>query len=178
MDRDPYSPPTVPVADPTADESVIERRPTQGERGLACLLLVGGALGIGLSLYMATLVLRSSLIASLIALPLVLLFVGSMFAGLHLWRGRTSGRKWATILFAMQIPILTVPGFSYEYYTGLSVKVIGGHVDRPVAFSLGSNGNLQVLDPRVTDSAFGVNLLGLAATAYLVARRRNSIAKS
>jgi len=81
---------------------------------------------------------RSSPIASLIALPLVLLFVWSMFTGFHLWRGHNSGRKWATILFAMQIPILTVPGFSYEYYTGLSVKVIGGHVDNPVSFSLGS----------------------------------------
>jgi hypothetical protein len=178
MDRDPYSPPTVPVADPTADASAIEPQPTKGERGLACLLLVGGALGIGLSLYLATLVLRSGPIASLIALPLVLLFVWSMFTGFRLWRGHNSGRKWATILFAMQIPILTVPGFSYEYYTGLSVKVIGGHVDRPVAFSLGSNGNLQVFDPRVTDSAYGLNLFGLAATAYLVNRRRNSIAKS
>lgn len=178
MERNRYSPPKVLVTDPTADESAIEPQPAKAERGLALLLLVGGALGVGLSLYMATVVLRSSLIAGLIALPVVLLFVGSMVAGLYLWRGRTRGRKWATILFAMQIPILTVPGFSYEYYTGLSVAVLGGHVDKAVSISLGSNGNLQVFDPRVTDSAYGVNLLGLAATAYLVARRRNSITKS
>jgi hypothetical protein len=78
----------------------------------------------------------------------------------------------------MQIPILTVPGFRYEYYTGLSVAVSGGHVDKPVSISLGCNGKLQAFDPRVTDSAYGVNLIALAATAYLVARRRGSIAKS
>jgi hypothetical protein len=156
----------------------MELRPTETERGLAFLLMVGGALGIGVSLYMAALLLRTQLIASFIAWPLVLLFVWSILTGFHLWRGQSSGRRWATILFAMQIPILTVPGFSYEYYTGLSVKVIGGHVDKPVSFSLGSNGNLQVFDPRVTDFAYGLNLFGLAATAYLVTRRRNSIPRS
>ena len=182
MSRNPYSPPKAPVIDQTSDERgpqpTMESRPTAGERVLAFMLLLGGVLGIGVSLYMVVLLFRTQWVHSLIAAPLVLLFAGSILTGFRLWRGRDSGRRWAIILFAMQIPILTVPGFSYEYYTAFSVKIIGGHVDKPVSVSVGSNGNLQVLDPRVTDSAYGLNLVGLAATAYLFARRRKSITKS
>ena len=157
---------------------MIGSRPVAGERALAFQLMLGGVLGIGVSLYMAALLFRTQWVHSLIAAPLVLLFAGSMLTGFRLWRGRDSGRRWAIILFAMQIPILTVPGFSYEYYTAFSIKIIGGHVDKPVSISFGSNGNLQVLDSRVTDSAYGLNLFGLAATAYLFSRRRNSISRS
>ncbi|MDF2434935.1 MAG: hypothetical protein JWP44_4566, partial [Mucilaginibacter sp.] len=165
MNQNPYSPPKAPVMDPTTAERrsqpVTESRPTEVERVLAVLLMLGGIFGIGVSLYMAALLFRRQWVYSLIAGPLVLLFAWSMLTGFRLWRGRISGRTWATILFAMQIPILTFPGFSYEYYTGFSVKIIGGHVDKPVSISVGSNGNLQVLDPRVTDSAYGLNLFGL-----------------
>jgi hypothetical protein len=99
MSRNPYSPPKAQVIDQTSDargsQSMMESRPTAGERVLAFMLLLGGVLGIGVSLYMG-----------------VLLFAGSMLTGFRLWRGRDSGRRWAIILFAMQIPILTVPGTS------------------------------------------------------------------
>lgn len=35
----------------------------------------------------------------------------------------------------MQMPILTVPGFSYEYDTAFSLKIVGGHVDKPGSLS-------------------------------------------
>lgn len=182
MSRNPYSPPKAPVIDQASVEHgsqlMMEPRPTAGERVLAFLLLLGGVLGIGVSLYAVVLLFRTQWVHSLIAAPLVLLFAWSMFTGFRLWHGRDSGRRWAIILFAMQIPTFTVPGFSYEYYTAFSVKIVGGHVDKPVSVSLGSNGDLQVLDPRVTDSVYGLNLFGLAATAYLFARRRSSIARS
>ena len=133
---------------------------------------------MGVSLYTAAVQLHTQPINSLVTSFLVLLCVCSILTGFRLWQGRKGGKRWATILFALQIPVFTVPDFSYEYYTALSVKVMGGHVDKPVNVTFGYTGILQLFDPRVTDLVYGVNLFGLAATAYLVARRRNFSARA
>jgi hypothetical protein len=153
----------------------VRYRATSGDRFLAFLLVVGGTVGIGVSLYLAVLLIRLQWITGLIAAALVLLFAWSMLTGFRLWRGQRRGLTWAAILFAMQIPILSIPGFSYEYYTGFSLKIMGGHVEKPVSISIGATGDLNVFDPLVTNTAYGLNLLALAATTYLLTRRRTII---
>jgi hypothetical protein len=135
------------------------------------MLVLGGVLGFAIIAYLAVLLVRTRWIYGLMAVALLLLFAWSALTGIRLWRGQRRGLRWAIILFAMQIPILSVPGLSYEYYTGVSLKIMGGHVDKTVSLSLGANGNVQLLDPR-TDLAYGLNLFALAATTYLLARRR------
>jgi len=146
-----------------------------GDRFLATLLLLGGILGMGLSVYLGIRMLRIHWVYGVLVAAFLLVFVWSALTGLRLWRGERRGWKWATILFALQIPILTVPGLSYEYYTGISIQVMGGHVDKWLTFSLGANANFY-LDTRITAWAYGVNVFAIAATIYLLTRRRSYVA--
>jgi len=145
------------------------------DRFLAVLLMLGGILGIGLSVYMGMRMLRIHWVYGVLVAAFLLVFVWSGLSGLRLWRGERRGWKWATILFALQIPILTLPGLSYEYYTGIAIPVMGGHVDKWLTFSVGAEANFY-LDTRITDWVYGVNVFALAATVYLLTRRRSYVA--
>jgi hypothetical protein len=146
--------------------------PNAGERTLALLLMVGGVLGVGISIFTAPQFLRMHWIYGVLIAGALFVFVWSALTGYRLWRGEVRGWKWAAILFALQIPILTVPGFSYEYYTGVALQIMGGHVDKTFTFSLGSNANLY-LDTRIVDLRYGVNLFAIGATIFLLLRRPN-----
>jgi hypothetical protein len=144
--------------------------PNAGERTLALLLMVGGVLGVGISIFTAPPFLRMHWIYGVLIAGALFVFVWSALTGYRLWRGQVRGWKWATILFALQIPILTVPGFSYEYYTGIALQIMGGHVDKTFTLSLGSNANLY-LDTRIVDLRYGVNVFAIGATIFLLLRR-------
>lgn len=151
---------------------MIRQFPNVVDRVLALLLMAGGLLGVGLSAVMSARFLRMHWVYGVLFAALLLLFAWTALAGFRLWRGEPRGWKSATILFAMQVPILTVPGLSYEYYTGLALRLVGGHVDKALTLSLGSNGNFY-LDTRIHDWVYGINLFGLVATVYLLTRRRH-----
>jgi len=136
-------------------------------RALALLLLVGGVLGIVTAIMVGQRLLRAHWIYAIIIAAFIYLFAWSALTGFRLWRGDPRGWKWATILFAMQVPVLTVPGLSYEYYTGISTKIMGGHVGKHFDFSLGANAQFY-LDTRIVHLLYGVNLFALAATVYLL----------
>jgi len=140
------------------------------DRLLATCLMVGGVVGVVGVLFMGGNLIRQHWIYGVLLALFVWIFVWSALSGLRLWRGKAGGWKWATILFAAQIPVLTVPGMTYEYYTGLSYKVMGGHVTENIALALGSQAKLY-LDTRITDLAYGVNLFACAAAIYLFCRR-------
>ena len=149
------------------------RLPNAVDRALALLLMIGGLLGVGLSAVMSARFLRMHwAVYGVLFAALLLLFAWTALAGFRLWRGEPRGWKSATILFAMQVPILTVPVLSYEYYAGLALRLVGGHVDKALTLSLGSSGNFY-LDTRIHDWVYGVNLIGLVATVYLLTRRRH-----
>jgi hypothetical protein len=160
----PYQPPNAELG------SVDKVTVSWGLRILACLLMVGGALGIGITFFLAYQFLRTHWISLVFIAPLMALFAWSALTGFRLWRGERRGWKWATILFAMQIPVLTVPGLAYEYYTGLAIKLIGGKVDTSFALGLGANARFY-LDTRITDLVYGVNLFAVGAVIYLVMNR-------
>ncbi len=102
-------------------------------------------------------------------------FVWSTVSGVRLWRGEPRGWKWATILFAAQIPVFTVPGMTYEYYTGVASKLLGGNTDSSFTLGLGANINVY-LDTRITDLVYGVNLFAVLVLGYLLwARPRRAM---
>ena len=105
---------------------------SSGSRFLALVLMVGGVLGIGVACVFALRFLRVHWIYGLLVAAFLWLFVWSALTGYRLWRNEARGWKWALILFAMQIPVLTVPGLSYEYYTGIALRLLGGHADKAV----------------------------------------------
>src|SRR5262245_38644726 len=109
----------------------------------------------------------------LLAVLFLGVFAWSALTGFRLWRGDARGKKWAKILYAAQIPILTVPGFNYEYYTGLSLAILGGQAEKNFSFGLGASLSLY-LDTRITGLYYGVNLFAVAALVYLLYRLRTS----
>ena len=140
------------------------------DKFLALLLMVGGAVGIAAALYVSPQLFRQHWLYGLLMAIFVLAFAWTALAGFRLWRGERRGWKWATILFAMQIPVLTVPGMSYEFYTGLTLKLMGGNADKTLEFGLGSNLNFY-LDTTITDLVYGINLFALLAAIILFRRR-------
>jgi hypothetical protein len=139
---------------------------------LAVMLAIGGVLGIGLAIWMGYQFVPVHWIYIVLVVAFLLLFIWSVIAGIRLWRGEPKGWKWATILFALQVPVLTVPGLSYEFYTGLALKIVGGDVETNVGLDFGANANFY-LGTEITGLVYGVNLVAVAALIYLVRSRPN-----
>jgi len=147
----------------------------RGVKFLAFLLVVGGVLGVGISVYMAYTFVQQHWIYLVLVATFVALFVWTALTGIRLWRNDPRGWKWGKILFAAQIPVLTVPGFSYEYYSGIAIKVLGGQVDSHFNMALGANANFY-LDTRITGLVYGINLFATLALIYLLTKSRpNSV---
>lgn len=147
---------------------------TNVARFLAVLLAVGGVAGIGVSAWMGYTFVQTHWIYILFAGALAALFVWSVNAGVRLWRGEPKGWKWATILFALQVPILTVPGLSYEFFTGLAVKIVGGGPELNFAFNFGANANFY-LSTETTGLLYGVNVVAILALIYLLRNRPGKV---
>ena len=143
-----------------------------GVRFLAVLLAIGGMVGVGLSFYLGYLSLQQHWVFLFVVGFFVVVFAWTLITGFRLWRGDERGVKWAKILFAAQIPVLTVPGLNYEYYAGLSMKLLAGEVKEHFALGLGASGTLY-LDTRITDWIYGVNIFAVIALTYLLYRPRS-----
>ncbi len=141
-------------------------KPTIGTRFLALLLTGGGIAGIGVFIWLAT---KSQMHASLLVFLglFVLLFAWCSWKGVDLWRGKRSGYRWAKILFAAQIPVVTLPGFHYEFYTGLNLALMFGDGGGNLPLNLGSSISLY-FSPQVVGTAYGINLIALSALVYLL----------
>jgi hypothetical protein len=147
---------------------------TKPMRMVALLLILGGALGVGLTFWIdINLLLTSqiSILSSVTAMAgvFICLFGWCAWTGIDLWRGRRQALKFAMILFALQIPILTVPGFSYYFYTGFLLRIAvltGGEID--AGFKLASSGFKLYVSSDVEGLAIGVNLVALFMLIYLI----------
>jgi hypothetical protein len=139
-------------------------------RFLAVLLAVGGVIGIAIALFMGFTFVKQHWIYIVIVAAFAALFAYSTLVGYRLWKGDPVARKRALLLFASQVPVFTLPGVTYEWYTGLAFKIMGGQVEKTTVLSLGSSINLY-LDTRITDVAYGVNIVALLAVGCLLAAR-------
>jgi hypothetical protein len=146
---------------------------SKGMKLVSLLLIVGGALGAGLTIWLDVKLLMSSQLsilssAAAIAGVFICLFGWCVWTGVDLWRGRRQALKFAMILFALQVPVLTLPGFSYHLHTGLQLRIAvltGGEFD--AGFKLGSGFNLDISSD-VQGLAIGVNLVALFVLIYLI----------
>jgi hypothetical protein len=152
-----------------------------GMKFVALLLIVGGVVGIGVCVWI-DLKLLLNFRASPFTLTtakmgvFILLYGWAVWTGRDLWRGRRQALRFAQILFAMQIPLLSVPGFSYEFHTGLSV--LASVLDGPhlhFGFQLGSSFTFLFL-PLVQHVVIGVNIVALTVSVYLIQKSRKLLA--
>ncbi|MBA3562928.1 MAG: hypothetical protein H0W33_02750 [Gammaproteobacteria bacterium] len=73
-----------------------------GVRILSVLLIAGGIIGIGLSIWMAVLGMQQPVFA-VFAVVFAAIFAFATWQGVKLWKGKPEGYKWAKVLFAAQI---------------------------------------------------------------------------
>ena len=141
-----------------------------GTRILSILLSVGGVLGIGIALFSAATMAKQHWLYGAMMVLFAVLFAYATYAGIQLWRNRSGSLKRALILFLTQVPVFTFPGITYEWYTGLSYKLMGGQVVKSSILGLGSSFNF-FLDVGITDTAYGVNVIAILAAAFLYLAR-------
>lgn len=140
--------------------------PSVFEKLLAILLALGGLLGIGMALYFGPEFFRQHWIYLVLLIAMAAAFGAATYAGILYLRGRRKGWKWATVLYGSQIPVITVPGLSYEWYTSFAVQLIFVGDRDPVTFSLGSSLTF-FLDTRITQVLLGINIFAIIAFVYL-----------
>jgi hypothetical protein len=137
----------------------------------ALLLILGGTFGIGLFLWLGY---QSELsdwqFAALIALGIGI-FVWSSIVGIRLWRGREGALTWARILYALQIPIFTINGAEYEYFTGFSTPLLHGPGGTNFTLSFGASMSLA-FNPNANSTSYvvGGNLVAVVALFVLFLR--------
>jgi hypothetical protein len=144
-----------------------------GIKFLSLLLIVGGAAGVleGLWGDVQTLRqtgLRPSSNLSIIAV-FILLFGWCVWVGVALWRGKPHGYKWAKVLFAVQIPIVTVPGFTFSgFYTGLALHLMLSRDPPNLRFNFHLQSAIHFLiSGEIENVLVGVNLVAVLALIYL-----------
>ncbi|PTQ70622.1 hypothetical protein [Pseudomonas sp. GV071] len=139
---------------------------TFGSRALAVLLVSGGLLGISTGVILGLQLLAVSLLMILPVSMLLAVNLWAVVAGIALWRGTARGWKWGSICYAMQIPILAIHGASYEFFTGLALKLMGGEVDKHLSLQFGATFDF-FSDITSTSLFYGINLLAVMALIYL-----------
>jgi hypothetical protein len=141
-------------------------RPFRGLRLLAPLLAVGGGIGICLFILLG----RKSALQDWRILIMITIGIGafawSMVVGVCLWRGSAAAVTWARVLFALQIPIFTVHGLSYEYFTGIAAMLLHGPGGTNLSFRLGASLSME-FDPGSQRFIVGANLIAAAALVLL-----------
>ena len=139
---------------------------------ISLLLIVGGAAGVGIALWAEAGAASISHLAFIAFV--VLVFMWSVWVGIDLWKGRPRGYTGSKVLFALQIPSITFPGFAYQFYIG---SVLGlsfsnaAETKLNLDFQLGSAINLQ-LSSEIGSLIFGVNLVAVVVLIYLIRSSR------
>jgi hypothetical protein len=143
-----------------------------GLKLVSLLLIVGGVVGIGLTLWLDLNFVNSgqiSLFSPTIAITgaFIVLFGWAAWTGRELWTGNRRALTWAKILFGIQIPLIQLPGFSYEFHTGftLPIRIITGP-RLNFGFNFGSSFTFYI-SPQIQDVAVGINLVALIVLIYL-----------
>jgi len=135
-------------------------------RMAAALLIVGALIGVilfGLTILRAE---NWNSTLYLLAFGFIILFASSGVVGVFLWLCWPTANYWALIAFFLQIPVLEISGFEYQYFTGLAANLLHGPGGTNLTFSAGAMGNLVVGgDPN--RFVLGVNLVALAAVLAL-----------
>lgn len=157
----------------TTVQAIVPARPTipMGAKILAVLLMGGGLFGAGLCLFaLPSFLLMSRFFLGLFFILFAAIFLWSAFVGFRLWRNESGAWKWATLLFATQIPILSNSALAYEFFTGLSIKILYGSGMARFGFNAGAGFEVNI-GSAVESVTFGVNVFAICAVLYLIFKK-------
>jgi hypothetical protein len=159
-----------------------ERIPVSpGMKLTSLLLVIGGVWGIGIACWIDIGLVNSGRIFSqsmAIAGAFIVLSGWAAWTGRDMWLGYRRALPMAQILFALQIPLLRIPGFFYEFHTGVmwSILIMSGP-----RFTLGSNLGSSFnfyISPETEYIAIGINLFAVFMLIYLMRLSREFSADS
>ena len=142
-------------------------------KAIALLLMIGGLVGLVIVVFIdARYLLRpdASFFSFSVAIAgiFILLYGWAIWTGIDLWRGRPQALTWALVLFAIQIPTVTVPGFTYEFHTGFIVRILFNAAGRlGFDFNLGSS-FMFYISSSIQGIVLGINLVAMLAFIYLL----------
>lgn len=138
-------------------------------RFFALALILGSIGGVLISVLTVSQLTHKNLIDIFADVAFTGLYVLAGVIGVTLWRNRNYGKIWATILFALQVPVISSPPFSYEWFTGIAVKFVrtNGILD----WSLELGGSNNFLLQSVSIEMYGINVFAIGALTYLLIAR-------
>ncbi|HZD92773.1 MAG TPA: hypothetical protein VE133_00880 [Candidatus Sulfotelmatobacter sp.] len=148
-------------------------------RLVALLLIVGGVAGVGIALWTEIQLLISkgsgSGPAALFGVVAVI-FGFSTWVGIELWQRKPRAFKWAVPLLVAQLPNVSLPGFSYQFYTALSCCVLWNQPNTTLGFEFEFASAIRFLISRdIQEIIFGINLVPIVAL-YLLGKAKERAA--
>jgi hypothetical protein len=148
--------------------SEADRNVKWGARLIATLLVAGGLLGLVLAVpLIQNFARQQQYVRTVVPVISIALFGWCVWTGIKLWRGLPSGYRWATILFALQIPVVCISRVTYELSTGFSARTLFGNSTRQFGANIGSSLNF-LISPEPLGWMLGINLVAVVAVAYLI----------
>lgn len=156
---------TTPKAVLTAEKKQ-GKKVSMGIRFLSLCMIIGAIVSIGTIGFLSVKFITRPVLL-LVFIPFVILFIVYIVKGISLWKGKANAYKWAFWLFVIQIPIISIPGFSYHLFTGLVIAYRYGDVASNLIFNLGGGFNFYI-SHAIKAEYYGVNLFALVASIYLL----------
>ncbi|KQX98011.1 hypothetical protein ASD22_12520 [Rhodanobacter sp. Root480] len=144
-------------------------------RFFSVMLVAGGGVGVAMVMILGLKLLPQGWLLLVPLAGLAALFAWAAFTGIRLWQGTPYGRRWAPILFASQIPMFSLQGIRYQWFTGAelspTVQLGTGSVPLGLSVNLGANGQFFFGD-EAAELFIGLNLFAVVALVLLL--RANS----
>lgn len=139
-------------------------------RFFAGVLVVGGLFGIGIMFTLGASLLEQGWLNVLLLCLFVLLFGWAVWVGIALWQGSVYGRKWSCVVYALQIPMITLPGLVLQWYTGAYLGPVWRFAtETTFIFSMEVGATAQFfIGSRVSEPELGINLFAVAALIMLM----------
>ena len=138
---------------------------------IALLLIGGGIFGIVMVLSGSLQTPSQQTVNVFCAIVFAAVFGWCVLVGIHLWRGKPDAVRWAMILFAAQIPILSIPHyFAYEFYSGLTIRFMLEQIDTILEFGFSfyfGAGMQFIISPEIQNLTLGINLVAVVVLLYL-----------
>lgn len=150
------------------DNSVNRNNSHAGLKLIAVVLIGSGIILVGLFGWLLVEVAEAAPLQSLLYSWVLAVPVWSIWTGVGLWKAEPWAYKSATALFIAEMPVIAVPGFLYQFYTGMNLVVVHStsdiklmfHFDFGAAFKLQFAVGLQ-------GYALGLNVIPILMLIYM-----------
>jgi hypothetical protein len=140
-------------------------------RAFALLLAAGGLIGVVTSVALALRVAPLTWLIAAGAATCIAVFAWSGLVGPRLWQADPRARKCAIALYALQIPVVGIHGFKYDYFTGVAISILHNPGGSPVALDFGA-GIALMFGGDSASLLLGVNVVAILACAVIAASQR------